>query len=139
MNRTILLADEDAPVRLMLARVLKAAGYDVVLAASPRDAVTEAQHGKPDLVLLDLKTPEPESWQAFEEIRRVAPSVPVVATTAWSNQQEQAFQRGIDTLMEKPLDLNSLLAIISQLLKESAQARKDRREKRQADLIRAAA
>ncbi len=139
MNRKILLGDEDAPVRLMLARVLRAAGYDVLLAATAREAEFEAQHGQPDLVVMDLKTPEPEGWEPFEQIRRAIPGVPVIATTAWSNQLEQAVQRGIDTLLEKPLDLPLLLSFINQLLSETEEKRNERKLKQQAELDQAAA
>ncbi len=139
MNRKILLGEEDAPVRLMLARVLRAAGYEVLLAASGREAVTEAYCSHPDLVLMDLNTPEPEGWEIFAEIRRALPDVPLIATTAWSNQREQAAQRDIDTLMEKPLDLAVLLSFISQLLSETVQDRNERKLKQQAALARAAA
>lgn len=123
----------------MLARVLRAAGYEVLLAATPREAVSEAQHARPDLIVLDLRTPDPESWQAFEEIRRVVPSIPLIATTACSNQLEQAARRGIDTLLEKPLDLPLLLSFISQLLTETEQGREERKQKQKAELVRVAA
>jgi len=114
----------------MLARVLRGAGYNVALAGSPREAVAVAQNVDPDLVVLDLKTPDSESWEAFEQIRRMRPITPVIATTSWSNQEEQAVERGIDALMEKPLDLPLLLNLINQLLTEPEAVRTERRQRR---------
>ncbi len=139
MKRTIVLGDDDAPVRLMLARVLRAAGYEVLLAVSAADAVAVVQTASPDLVLLDLRASEPEAWENFARIRQLDPKVPLIATTAWSNQEEQAVQRGVDALMEKPFDLPLLLQLISRLLAESNEERKERRQRQVLELSRAAA
>ncbi len=127
MKRKILLGDDDPPVRIMLARVLRAGGYDVVLAGTANDAIAECRGTTPDLVLLDVKTPGPEGWQPFDEIRRLNPTVPVIALTTWPNQIDGAGARGIDALLEKPLDLPLLLAVISELLSETQERRNRRR------------
>jgi DNA-binding response OmpR family regulator len=124
--KKILLADGDEPVRRMVARVLETAGYTPLLAASAREAVLTFRTGLPDLVLLDLTMPDEEGWKAFEQMARIDPSVPVIVVTARPNQSEQALQRGIDSLMEKPLDLTHLLQTISDLLVESESQRTQR-------------
>lgn len=119
MKKRILLADDDESVRKMVARVLESAGYAPLLAATGREAVAKFRTGPPDLVLLDLKMPDQDGWKAFDEISRFDSLVPVIVITAWPNQYEQAVQRGIDALMEKPLDLPLLLQTIHNLLAES--------------------
>ncbi len=116
-------------MRIMLTRVFRAAGYEVQPADGIRHAVTLFEAVRPDLVVMDLRMADHEGWAAFEEIRRLDPSVPLIATTALSNQVEQAVQRGIDALMEKPLDIPVLLSRVSQLLIESEEARIDRRRR----------
>ncbi|HWX22085.1 MAG TPA: response regulator [Candidatus Binatia bacterium] len=119
MKKTILLADDDDSVRKMVARVLETAGYSVTQAATGPEAVAKSRAREPDLILLDLKLPEQEGWQVFEQISRFNPLLPVVVITAWPNQYEEAIRRGIDALMEKPLDLPVLLQTIRDLLAES--------------------
>ncbi len=140
MKRKLLLAEDDPSVRTMLARVLAAAGYEVFVAAGTREAVSSFCNMAPDLVLMDLNTPADEGWQIFEAIRRLDAGVPVVAMTAWSNQCEVAVLRGIDALMEKPLDLPLLLRLIDELLAETSETRNQRREQhRPIELSKAAA
>ncbi|HEY5910591.1 MAG TPA: response regulator [Verrucomicrobiae bacterium] len=127
MNRRILLGDDDPPARIMVARVLRAGGYDVVFAGTVEEAIAECRTAVPDLVLLDVKTPGPEGWQPFDEIRRLNPTAPVIAITTLSNQSDHADQRGIDAFLEKPLDLPLLLAVISDLLAETEERRRKRR------------
>jgi len=121
--KTILLADDDESVRKMVARVLESAGYKVLLAGSGREAAAKCRGGRPDLLLLDLRMPEQGGWETFEHINHLAPLTPIIVITALPNQYEQAFQRGIDALMEKPLDLPLLLGTIETLLEESEQQR----------------
>jgi CheY-like chemotaxis protein len=124
MKKKILVADEDESVRRMVARVLEMAGYSVMLAGTGRETVAKSRTGQPDLVLLDLKEPEAGGWEIFEQVNHALNAlVPVIVITAWPNQYEQAVQKGVDVLMEKPLDLPLLLQTMSELLTESEQER----------------
>jgi len=126
MKRRILLADDDESVRKMVGRVLESEGYDVLLAQTGREAIAKALSGSPDLILLDIKMPDRNGWEAFELIDRIHPFVPVIIITARPNQHEYATQAGIDALMEKPLDLALLLITIRDLLDESDRDRVQR-------------
>ena len=131
MKKRILLADDDDSVRKMVARVLESAGYQVLQAATGREAVAQFRDGQPHLVLLDLKMPDQDGWRAFEEVNQQNCQVPVIVITAWPNQNEAAARRGIDALMEKPLDLPLLLQTIGNLLEEPRQKRTERLSGRQ--------
>jgi CheY-like chemotaxis protein len=119
-KRKILLADDDASVRESLAGVLVGEGYEVILAVNGREAVAKCLFDAPDLVLLDLNMPDRNGWQAFDEMERFRPLLPVIVITALPNQYDRALGGGIDALMEKPLDLPQLLQKIKELLAESA-------------------
>ena len=128
MKKRILLADDDESVRKMVARVLELANYEVLVAATGLEAVKLFRKQSPDLVLLDLRMPELGGWEVFELIHQMNAAVPVVVITAWPDQQQQARQRGIDGLMEKPLDLVRLLERIEELLSETEEQRTQRRQ-----------
>jgi two-component system response regulator MtrA len=123
MKKQILLADDDESVRKMVGRVLESAGYEVLHACSGNEAVTKFRNNRPDLVLLDLKMPDQEGWETFDQLSHCDAMVPVIVITAWPNQYEVAVQRGIDALMEKPLDMPVLLRTIQGLLEEPEQTR----------------
>jgi DNA-binding response OmpR family regulator len=126
MKKRILLADDDESVRKMVGRVLESVGYQVLMASTGRETVAKFRAGKPDLILLDLKMPDQEGWEAFEQVNHEDALVPVVVITAWPNQYDQAVKRGIDALMEKPLDMQLLLETIESLLREPEAQRTQR-------------
>ena len=126
MNKRVLLADDDESVRKMVGRVLESAGYQVLQASTGNEAVAKFRTCQPHLVLLDLKMPDQEGWEAFEQLSRYDPLVPVIIITAWPNQYDEAVARGIDALMEKPLDIPLLLRTIQMLLDEPEQKRTER-------------
>ena len=119
MKKTILLADDDASIRTMVGRVLESENYNVVFAASGREAALRFMAGPPHLVLLDLNMPDKDGWEAWRLMTYWRAQVPVIVITARSHQYEQALQSKVDALMEKPLDLRLLLETIHWLLAES--------------------
>ena len=123
MDKTILIADDDAAIRESLAAVLQAEDFTVRLAENGRIAVREFLDGPPDLILLDLNMPDTDGWQAFEVMARLVPDVPVVVITARPDQSRRAAEIGIDMLLEKPLDIPVLLETIRNLLARPEQSR----------------
>jgi DNA-binding response OmpR family regulator len=126
MKAKILLADDDSGVRETLGRVLESEDYEVVFARTGREAAAKFVADVPHLVLLDLNMPDRDGWEAFDLMNRTHPSVPVIVITAKPQQHQHAAQLGIDALMEKPLNLPLLLAIIANLLAESESDRVQR-------------
>lgn len=115
-KKRILLADDDDAVREMLGRVLRSADYDVTVAATGRAAASRFAAKPPDLVLFDLNLPEGDARTDFESVCAKHPLIPVIVTSARSHEEERAAQLGADVLMEKPLDLPRLLAVIRSLV-----------------------
>jgi DNA-binding response OmpR family regulator len=121
-KKTILLADDDASIRMMVGRLLDVENYNVLFAKNGREAARQFKADPPDLVLLDLNMPEEDGWEAFEEMCEVNPMLPVIIITASAYEYERAVQLGADALMEKPLNLALLLKTIRELLAESPSA-----------------
>src|SRR5690242_13708855 len=116
MTAKILLADDDASVRNMLCRLLEMENYQVVLASTGRQAIASFRANVPDLILLDLKMPDQDGWQALDKMSAAGPMPPVVIITASPHQERRAAQSGADALLEKPLHLPLLLETIKGLL-----------------------
>jgi len=116
-RKWILIVDDDSSVRLMLARVLSDEGYGVLTAARGLDALDLAATMECDLILLDLNMPGTNGWETLArlEARPVAP--PVIIITAMSNQQAAAGSaKGVEAVLEKPLDFPRLLQTVSEIL-----------------------
>jgi CheY-like chemotaxis protein len=117
--KKILLADDDVSIRQTLGQVLMSEQYEVVFAATGREAAAKFTSDLPDLVLLDLNMPDRDGWDAFDLMYSTHPSVPVIVITALSRQHERAVELGVDALMEKPLNIPLLLETIRDYLAES--------------------
>jgi DNA-binding response OmpR family regulator len=122
-RKRILVVDDDTSVRESIARVLEEQDYDVIVAATAREAVSVFLAGSPDLVLLDLNMPDQDGWEIFRTMHKLWPFVPVIIVTARPHQAEQAANSGADALMEKPLDFAVLLNAVKDLLSEPERQR----------------
>jgi CheY-like chemotaxis protein len=112
------LADDDAGGRETLGRVLESEHYVVTPAKTGREAAAKFIADFPDLVLLDLNLPDRDGWDAFDLMHPTHSLVPVIVITTRSQQYQRASERGVDALMEKPLNLPLLLAAIADFLAE---------------------
>lgn len=117
----ILFADDDAAMRLMVADLLRAAGYRVRLAESGARALDDVRQSPPDLVLLDYRMGEPNGFQVCRRIKddpRLA-HLPVLILTAEGAVEDriEGFSAGADDYLPKPFDPRELVARIRALLR----------------------
>lgn len=115
----LLLVDDDPGVRESLGRLLETEGYEVLRAGNGLEAAAVVQSTWVDLVLLDLNMPGRNGWDTFEQFTREHPLLPVVIITARANQFFTALSAGAGALLEKPLDIPTLLRTVARLLSES--------------------
>jgi len=73
--------------------------------------------------VLDLNMPVKNGWDTFELLTARHPLIPIIIATARPNQLFTAVSAGAGALMEKPLDIPTLLRTIEKLLADSAEAR----------------
>jgi len=114
MAATILIIEDDASVRRVLAQVLEDAGYQVSEAATGRQGLAQfhAQfHAQPvDLVLTDLDMPEMNGLEVILELTRVLLDVKVIANSGGAVEGLQVARLlGTRQTFPKPLDLAALL------------------------------
>jgi CheY-like chemotaxis protein len=115
-KRWILIVDDDASVRQMLARVLVDEGFGVLTAANSTEAVGLASTLLVDLVLLDLNMPGVNGWETLEQLDANDTVPPVIIITALPNQQEAARAAGVRAVLEKPLDFPRLIQAVRETL-----------------------
>jgi DNA-binding response OmpR family regulator len=126
MKKTVLIVDDDAPIRESLRKVLEAEGYEAVLAADGQEGLERFDPERIDLLLLDLNLPARSGWDLFERITSINPLLPIIMITGRDNQWELASAAGVGALMEKPLDVPFLLQTMTALLAEPAEVRLNR-------------
>lgn len=110
----VLIAEDEALIRLDLAEMLREEGYEVVgEAGDGRVAVELAEKLTPDLVIMDVKMPRRDGIDAAREIaeKRIAP---IVVLTAFSQRElvERARDAGAMAYLVKPFSINDLIPAI---------------------------
>ena len=122
-GKRILLVDDDPTVRDSLNDVLVAEGYFVIPAENGQQALDLANQLPVDLVLLDLNMPVKNGWDTFERLTAEHPLIPIIIATARPNQLFTAVSAGAGALLEKPMDIPTLLRAMEKLLAETAEQR----------------
>jgi two-component system, response regulator PdtaR len=109
----VLIAEDEAIIRMDLREILEEEGYEVVEAADGEQAVRLAREVHPDLAILDIKMPVKDGLAAAQEIseERIAP---VLILTAYSQRElvEQAAESGAMGYLVKPFQKHDLLPAI---------------------------
>ena len=110
---SVLVADDDAILRMMLKSILDTSGeYKVVgLAMNGEEAVVRYASLKPHLVLLDINMPKMDGLQALAEIRKINPTAKVMMVSSDStiDKVKEAIQKGASGFVVKPLTASSVL------------------------------
>ncbi|MBB4638119.1 sigma-54-dependent transcriptional regulator [Longimicrobium terrae] len=129
---TVLVVDDDAPMRHTVVEVLLAHGYRAVPCAGAREAMEQMQTEGADLVVTDLRMPGMKGDALLREIREAFPEVPVIAVTAFGSVEDaMALTRaGAFDYLEKPFRTQPLLDSIERGLRESAPRREQARLQR---------
>jgi DNA-binding response OmpR family regulator len=122
-ERSILVVDDDADMRDLVAELLGRAGHDVRQASDGRAGLRELFRRPPDLVVLDVSMPELDGWATLERIREVS-EVPVLMLTAQSGELDKVrgLRGGADDYVAKPFGRQELLARVEALLRRAAPA-----------------
>ena len=109
----ILIVEDDAMNRDMLARRLSWEGYQVATAADGAQAVEMARSERPALILMDMGLPVLDGWRATQQIRMVPEiaHIPVIALTAFALAEDRAkaLAAGCNDYETKPIDFRRLL------------------------------
>jgi AmiR/NasT family two-component response regulator len=112
MSVRILVAEDEALIRMDLIEMLREAGYDVVAeATNGEEAIALANEHTPDLCILDVKMPVLDGISAAEKIISIAP---VLMLTAFSQRElvERARDAGVMAYVVKPFSIGDLIPAI---------------------------
>ncbi|MGE0193467.1 MAG: response regulator [Planctomycetota bacterium] len=117
----ILVVEDDAALRALLATTLPAHGYRVLDVATAAEALRDASEYLPDLVLLDLGLPDMDGVECIRRIRAWSP-LPIVVLTARGQEaaKVEALDAGADDYVTKPFGFPELLARIRVALRHAA-------------------
>lgn len=132
---TILVVEDDAPIRRGLCDALRYAGYLVKECASGDEAPAAVCAASPDLLLLDVVLPGKDGFEVLRDVRGSHPQLPVIMLTARGAEEDRVrgLRSGADDYVVKPFSATELLARVEAVLRRSAERPSDLRELRLED------
>jgi two-component system KDP operon response regulator KdpE len=131
---SVLIIDDEPPLRRTLGITLKARKYDVHSAASGEEGLTAAASIRPDLVILDLGLPDMDGTQVVKRLRAWT-DVPILVLSGRSDSADKvdALDAGADDYVTKPFETDELLARLRAMSRRSS-AEEDQPEIRLGDV-----
>ncbi|MEQ8397249.1 sigma-54 dependent transcriptional regulator [Thalassobaculum sp.] len=133
MANDILIVDDEADIRMLIAGILEDEGYDTRSAANAREALDEIRRRMPSLVVLDiwLQNSHLDGIGILDEVRRDHPDLPVIMISGHGTIETAvaAIKKGAYDFIEKPFKADRLLFMIERAV-ESAKLRREVHELR---------
>ena len=120
--RRVLLAEDDAAMRALLACRLRRAGFEVVEASNGTEALQRLAHGRIgtagmaiDVVVSDLRMPGCDGFDILASLQQNAACLPVILITAFGTMAThvEAARLGAYAIVDKPFDLDDLTALVT--------------------------
>ncbi|MDO5017460.1 MAG: response regulator, partial [Porphyromonas sp.] len=125
---TVLIIDDDSSIRASLTLLLKRAGYEVLKAEGPDQALAILRQSKPDVILMDmnfsLSTKGEEGLELLQRTKIFAPDTPVILLTAWGSIElaVRGMKAGAFDFISKPWDNRQLLMTIENAISITAES-----------------
>ena len=121
--KRVLIVDDEAPIREMIAVALEMAGYDCIEAENAQQAHAAILDQKPDMVLLDWMMPGTSGIDFARRLRRdeTTASVPIIMLTAKAEEDNkiQGLEAGVDDYITKPFSPRELVARLKTVLRRT--------------------
>lgn len=118
---TIMVVDDEINTRLLMEKVLKREGFEVILAANGKIAISKLEKHKIDLAIIDIMMPVIDGYHLTEYIKKIYPNLPIIMVTAKETIEDKTkgFHLGIDDYMVKPISFDELVLRIYALLRRA--------------------
>ncbi|HET6517205.1 MAG TPA: response regulator [Nitrosopumilaceae archaeon] len=116
-NKTILLVDDDIDLMENTAYMIKSIGFNVITAENGVDAVEQFKEAKPDLVIMDIKMPKMDGYEAFFKIKQNDSEAKIILITAFahdSKKHQKAESMNLLATLNKPYTFEQLEKIVKE-------------------------
>ncbi|WP_066018248.1 phosphate regulon transcriptional regulator PhoB [Endozoicomonas atrinae] len=122
-GKTILIVDDEAPIREMVAMALEMAGYQCLEAADAKQAHSLVVDNRPDLILLDWMLPDISGIELARRLKRdqLTAEIPIIMLTAKGEEDHkiQGLETGADDYITKPFSPRELAARLKAVLRRT--------------------
>ena len=121
MAELVMVVDDEAGVRELLADALKLAGFEAITANDGMNALTMLRSHKPDLLIVDINMPLMDGFDFIQRIRENGDNTPALMLTARGGKSDitRGLTLGADDYVTKPFGLEELILRIRAILRRS--------------------
>jgi CheY-like chemotaxis protein len=117
-NMRVLVVDDDVVSRMLLSEILKECSMTLVIARNGQEAVDKVKEDSAfDFILMDLKMPIMNGYEATEVIRGLGYTNPIIAQTAYASIEDKSrvSSGGFSAYLSKPITKVKLIEVINKL------------------------
>lgn len=119
--KKVLVVDDDESIRLFVAGIMEAEGWEAIEALNGQQALDRAEAEEPDLIVLDVNMPVMDGFTAFKRLREspFTAKIPIIMLTAFNEETGERYDRermeaefgvdGPEDFVDKPVDAVFLL------------------------------
>ena len=132
---TVLVAEDDAAIRLVISQTLTAEGYAVRTTSSPEALQRWVRSGEGDVVVTDVYLNEDPIFDVMPSMRLERPDLPIIVMSGQNTilTAASAAEHGAFDYLPKPFDIEALSSLVSRALKKQSGGRRIDRETRKAE------
>ncbi|MGM0530811.1 MAG: transporter substrate-binding domain-containing protein [Bacteroidota bacterium] len=119
-NITMLVAEDDESNFILIKEMMQDKNITFIRTKDGKETLEKIRNNPDiDLVLMDIKMPLMDGYEATREIKKLRPGLPVIAQTAFASQKdrEKAINAGCEGYLAKPIQVNDLMDYIENLVK----------------------
>ncbi|MCE5190947.1 MAG: response regulator [Actinomycetia bacterium] len=121
-SRTILVADDNQQIRMLVTAALRSLGHEIVHAVDGENALEMAIAERPDLVLLDVTMPKLDGFEVLGFLRKRPETADVkvimLTTAAQKTDLKHGAELGCDEYVTKPFDPKTLREVVVRVLED---------------------
>ena len=129
MSQVVLLADDDAAIRMVLNQALTRAGYEVRPTGNMSTMWNWVSRGEGDLLITDVAMPDGNAFEVMPKIKKLRPDLPMIVMSAQNTFMTaiRASEVGAYEYLPKPFDIAEVLSVVARALADAKKPVTDRR------------
>lgn len=127
----IIVVDDDESIVLTVKAILESEGYAVDISATGKEAIEKSEKTVYNVALIDIKLPDMEGIELLTRMKASVPRMRKIIVTGYPTIQNasDATNKNADAYLIKPVDVEKLLKLISEQLKQQKAERKESEQK----------
>ena len=129
MSHVVLLADDDAAIRMVLNQALTRAGYEVRPTGNISTMWNWVSRGEGDILITDVAMPDGNAFEVMPKIKKLRPDLPMIVMSAQNTFMTaiRASEVGAYEYLPKPFDITEVLSVVSRALSDAKKPSKTER------------